>query len=281
MTLDERCDGKIDCQDRSDEEECKVFTTFKGHINKLFAPPPLGNETKLSLKLSIHINKIIEINEVEGYFKIKFTQIRKWLNSQLTYQNLKKDQNKNKISKKDYDRMWNPWLVYENIVDVKSDVNPIDIKDIFMIEPNQKFNFEMDDKTNFRNTRLFRGDENMIRKQIQRTVKWVCDFDLRWYPFNIQKCTMEFYSSRSSIKIIPSSVKYLGLKELPLHSVKDVIICPVTINGMSGTVVEVFLGRPLFGTILTVFMPNCILMVLSQVSRVFGQEHLEMVIDIV
>ena len=31
-------------QDGSDEEDFKVFTTFKGYINKLFAPTPLGNE---------------------------------------------------------------------------------------------------------------------------------------------------------------------------------------------------------------------------------------------
>ena len=258
--MDERCDGKIDCQDRSDEEECKVFITFKGY-NKLLAPPPLGNETKLSIDLSIYIDKIIEINEVEGYFKTKITTVRKWLNSQLTYQNLKKDPNKNKISKEDMKRIWQPWFVFENIVEVKNDVSPTDIPDVFMIAPNQEFNFEMDDKTNFRNTRLFKGDENIILRQMQRTVKWVCDFDLRWYPFDIQKCKMEIYSSLSSMILIPSSVEYLGLKELTLHSVKDVIFCPAIINGMSGAVVEVVLGRPLFGTILTVFMPTCILMV--------------------
>ena len=138
----------------------------------------------------------------------------------------------------------------------------------------------MDDKTNFRNTRLFMGNENIIYYQLQRTVKWVCDFDMRWYPFDIQKCTMEMHSSKSSVKIIPSSVKYLGPKELTQHSVKSVTICSTTVEGKSGIIVEVVLGRPLFGTVLTVFMPTCILLLLSQMVRVFGQDHLEMIIDV-
>ena len=43
---------------------------------------------------------------------------------------------------------------------------------------------------------------------------------------------------------------------------------------------KVSLGRPLFGTILSVFMPTTVLLVLSQMVRVFGQDHMEMVIEI-
>ena len=68
--------------------------------------------------------------------------------------------------------------------------------------------------------------------------------------------------------------------ELTLHRVKGVTFCAATITGKSGAVVEVVLGRPLFGTILAVFIPTCILLVLSQMVRVFGHEHLEMVIEV-
>ena len=45
-------------------------------------------------------------------------------------------------------------------------------------------------------------------------------------------------------------------------------------------VAEFILGRPLFVTILSVFMPTSILLVLSQMVRVFGKDHLEMVIEV-
>ena len=138
----------------------------------------------------------------------------------------------------------------------------------------------MDKKSNFRNTRLFKGSENVIVYQRQATVKWVCDFDMRWYPFDNQKCTIEMFSSQSSVTMIPSSVDYLGQKELTQHIVRGVTICSAIIKGKSGVIVEVVLGRPLFGTTLTVFMPTTILLVLSQMVRVFGQDHLEMVIEV-
>ena len=61
---------------------------------------------------------------------------------------------------------------------------------------------------------------------------------------------------------------------------KGVTICPTTFKDGSGIIVKVSLGRPLFGTSLSVFMPTTILLVLSQMTRVFGQEHLEMVIEV-
>ena len=47
VTMEERCDGKPDCQNGSDEEECDVIITFAGY-NKFLVPQP--SETKTSLQ---------------------------------------------------------------------------------------------------------------------------------------------------------------------------------------------------------------------------------------
>ena len=85
---------------------------------------------------------------------------------------------------------------------------------------------------------------------------------------------------QSSISIIPILVNYSGPMELTQHIVKGVTIRPAIIRENSGLIVEVYLGRPLFGTTLTVFMPTSILLVVSQMVRVFGGDHMEMVIEV-
>ena len=278
VSLDERCDGKTDCEDRSDEGDCKAFVTFNGY-NKLFAPPSTENLTTLSIDFSIDIDEIIDINENEGFFTAKLTLIRKWRNSQLTYQNLKRNPIKNKLSNDDIGRMWKPYVIFQNIR-YRDDFKKTDVKDVMTIIPNQEFHFELSDRTQFRNKRLFKGDENIIDYQRQFTTRWVCNFDMRWYPFDKQICTMEILESDPFMTLIPSSVTYLGPMELTQHIVKGVAICPVAVRKRTGIVVEVSFSRPLLGTTLSVFMPTTILLVLSQMVRVFGHNHLEMVIEV-
>ena len=86
--------------------------------------------------------------------------------------------------------------------------------------------------------------------------------------------------SEPTSTLIPSSVTYSGPLDLIQHVVKGVTICQTTIMDRSGILVEVRLERPLLGTTLSVFMPTTVLLVLSQMVRVFGKDHLEMVIEV-
>ena len=80
--------------------------------------------------------------------------------------------------------------------------------------------------------------------------------------------------------LIPTLVNYSGPRDLPQHFVKGVAMCPIMIKGRPGIIVEVTLGRPLFGALLSVFMPTSILLVLSQMVTVFGKHYMEMVIEV-
>ena len=115
VTMDKRCDGKEDCQDYSDERACTSIQTFDGY-NKFRVPHPIGNQTKLIVNLSIFIDKIININENNGYFKIKMRMVRTWYNPHLKFINLKRTAVKNLISSDDIKIMWIPWSVFHNEV---------------------------------------------------------------------------------------------------------------------------------------------------------------------
>ena len=127
---------------------------------------------------------------------------------------------------------------------------------------------------------LFEGSKNAINYEVQLTINLICNYNMMWYPFDSQICTVEMYHTEDSITINPISINYSGPTELTQHFVKSVHICSVEIRNRPGAIVEVTLGRPLFGSILTVFMPTFILIILSQMVGVFQRDYLDMVIGV-
>ena len=277
VTMEERCDGKTQCQDLSDEDECYLFSTFSGY-KKFLVPPPIGNESTLIMNLSIIINEIIAIDENNGNFEVKMTIIRRWFNPQLTYNNLKRISTKNIMAEEENTKMWEPWTIFQNIKNDKS-YDKTSKRHIITVIPNEDYKFTLDG-SNKHNTMLFKGAENAINSEKEYSVNWVCQYNMRWYPFDSQRCTMEFFNVEDSITLIPSSVNYSGPTELTQHFVKGVHICSFNIQNRPGVIVEVILGRPLFGTSLSVYMPTLILLILSQLVRVFNKDYLDMAIEV-
>ena len=246
--------------------------------DKFSVPSPLGNDSTLIVNVSIIIDNIISINENDGIFKSTITLVRSWFDQFLIFQNLQRDM-KNKLSSKEMEEIWKPFTVSTNIEHV-GDVKKTEAPDIMLIIPNKNFHFVKDDRTNFRNTRLFRGAENAFHYERQLTINSIFVADMRWYPFDTQRCTLQMVSSESLVSFNPLFVNYSGPVVLPQHFVKGVNICPFLDKGKSGLIVEVFLGRPLFGTVLSVFMPTSVFLVLSHMVKIFGKDHLEMVIEV-
>ena len=48
-------------------------------------PPPVGDQTKVELNMSVEVINILKIDEVEGSFRTRLFLRRKWLDPQLSY----------------------------------------------------------------------------------------------------------------------------------------------------------------------------------------------------
>ena len=108
----------------------------------------------------------------------------------------------------------------------------------------------------------------------------MCDFDLAWYPFDSQICSLLLYDGDRLVDIIPVEVDYSGPKQLNQHYFKSVSLCSHLIQNRSGVVLEVHLGRPLLGSIMNIYVPTIILVILSIMIRMFKKDYNEMVIEV-
>ena len=46
------------------------------------------------------------------------------------------------------------------------------------------------DSSQTNNAHMFKGSEHKQMLMTQYTIKFMCDFDMRWYPFDTQLCYM-------------------------------------------------------------------------------------------
>ena len=188
IKMENRCDGKVDCQDTSDEINCNVLN-IKGSYNKDISPPTLSNEGLVNIDVSIVMDTILKIDEIDEVFYLSFILVTQWFDSRLIYNNLKRKIDLNVLTPSQQVSIWSPQMIFDNTKSKKKST----LKDATVrILPNKNFTYEKADIASTNNVYLFNGIENKIEISQVYDIDFICKYNMLLYPFDTQYCNMDF-----------------------------------------------------------------------------------------
>ena len=118
VTMEQRCDQVVHCNDESDEKGCKLLI-LKESYNKNI--PPINTVSKtnfsivpVSVNITISLLKVVSLAEVDHIIQLQFEIMLEWRDNRLTYHNLHKEAALNALSDEDIKILWIPILLYDN-----------------------------------------------------------------------------------------------------------------------------------------------------------------------
>ena len=152
--MKQRCDGKTDCEDESDESDCSIIVSSLNGNNNLLIPKPFKNEEYLYIGYTYIVEKILLIDENENFMRIQYRTVKEWYNSYLTFQNLKEN-SENLLGPDEKDMMWMPWIIFRNIESVEK-CKRTDDPEILKVEPNGNFSYSSNSLIEPQNAYLFK-----------------------------------------------------------------------------------------------------------------------------
>ena len=221
--MDRRCDRIVNCPDSSDEKGCAILRIDKSTYIKEYPPVSVDadyNLIKVPINVSIDILKILDINEVEGTFKVSFELHSSWFDDRLIYANLKRDTDLNTLTEQEKEDLWTPNIVFSNTESQDSVIK--DRKVIAKISRIGSARAGGPDEAI--KTFYFQGANNPITFSRIYDIRFLCSYDMAWYPFDLQRCELllkPFGNTGKYIYLVNSEINYFGKMDLSKYYIKQ------------------------------------------------------------
>ena len=280
IEMEKRCNGKVDCRDKSDEIECSIANILSSYTNAI-NPAPLSGDTKAKLMLSVDLQAILTLDELNELMYVKYVLITKWSDPGLDFLNLKKNINENVLTEAEKERIWIPKIVFENTKATETSI--LDQTSIIRILPNDNFTFTKTDLSNHKNIYIFKGTETTVEMSRAYNTEFLCTFDMGWYPFDSQTCTLDYVLDNTAsvfVDLEMDNLDYTGPLELTQYFVRQSLLRTYTSGERKGVRVFVVLGRRLLSNILTTYLPTLLLNIMGHITVYFKPFFFEAIITV-
>ena len=189
IEMEKRCDQLPQCEDKSDEQNCKLLILEHGY-NKEVPPTVVSKGTKekklLPVRVALTLQKVVAIQEVDYSISFKFGIILKWLENRVTYQNLKKDTTNNLLRQEEVRMIWLPLLIYWNTDQDETTRLGVEWEWKTTVMVQREAKAESNPLADIDEAEIFQGAENTLRMEQTYTHAFQCVFKLSKYPFDTQ-----------------------------------------------------------------------------------------------
>ena len=233
VAIEFRCDKKQDCLDISDEEECRTVAFDEERYKPDEAAPSLKEGSKLEVTLDVVIQNILNIIEVQKIISLKFRLEQKWRDSRLQYYNLKNDEELNTLTFSEKKKIWVPTILFSN---TREDFTSKNDEQAFAKVKQHNKGSLLGLETN-EDILMYKGSENEMKINRIYEIDFLCDYDMRYYPFDIQVCTLDLVIDGNTAKFIdllPGKLLYSGSTDLAQYYIMDQQIYSRGIKGKQG-----------------------------------------------
>ena len=220
-----------------------------------------------------------DIQEVAQYVKLKFRISLQWMDARVAYYNVKEDQALNSLTLEEQLALWTPTIVFWN---TEKQLKTVNDEDSFA-SIGRSANGSIIGREINEDIEVFKGSENNITFSRVYSIKFFCKYQMQWYPFDQQTCTMELLLDGvlgEYAELLTGLLSFTGKRELTQYFVKKFEMQKSHIKTKGAIIISITFGRRLLGIFLTVFFPTILLNVIGYSTNYFKQFFFEAVITV-
>ena len=125
------------------------------------------------------------------YFSLRFVLWSKWFDSRLFYENVDEEYWKNKVTEEKAKKLWTPLIVFKNNMEGKILTFDPSSSDLFLSRQGSRRNNATTPLSQFHEAKVYSPNETAIYWRSEHLLKFKCQFDMFYLPFDTQTCLVE------------------------------------------------------------------------------------------
>ena len=276
VSMEQRCDQIINCQDGSDEDNCKILE-MRSNYNKRIPPflfDSVNNKiVPANVSVSIIILSFVNSAEVEHLFTLKFVFVMRWYDHRIKFYNLKLRRSDNALTVEDIGKLWIPNIIFSSTLANEAVIGTKDtVLTITREGKHTPSEIHIMEEIN-----IFEGIENVLTFEMTYTKSFQCEFQLAMYPFDTQTCIVNMTINKlehQSLTLTPKAIKMVGKTILPQYLVTSWKMGYRNSSSQSqGIQVTLTLKRRIINEMLTSYLPTTIILMVVYCTNYFKMSH--------